>query len=365
MDLDAFRKQYTILIVDDNEENVYTLQNRLQHDGYTNLLIAKNGFEALDAIAKKQVDLVLLDIMMPEMSGFEVLAKIKDKIVAQTLRVLMISSADSLDNVAESIKLGADDFLPKPFNGQILKARIGSCIEKSWHVYQEKLLKKLVEEEKTRYLGLLNAIFPPMVVKELSETGTVKPRLLKNVAVVFADIVSFTSFAETHDPKEVVDGLQYFIDVCETTAAKYHLEKIKTIGDAFMATANMLEQIENPVLACVLWARDLIAGMGSAKSHWEVRVGIELGDVICGVIGTREYLFDIWGQCVNIASRIVSTASPNTIYASEAAWARVSNLVSGSLVGEFKLKGREGSTKLFQIDLTDANKGTLHPPKTT
>jgi len=352
MDLEEFRTKFSILIVDDNEENVYTLQNRLQRDGYSNLLIARNGFQALDQVKMNHVDLILLDIMMPEMSGIEVLRALKDQIISQKLRILMISSADSLENITECIKLGADDFLPKPFNAQILKVRISSCVEKSWAAYQAQILQEQIKKEKARYLEVLNAVFPAAIVKELTETNTIVPRGASNVAVIFADIVSFTAFAETHEPKEVVDGLQFFVETCEVAANKFHLEKIKTIGDAFMATAGMLERVENPVFACIQWASEVISIMRTkSEYHWELHIGVDIGDLICGVIGTREYSFDIWGQCVNTAARIVSAANPNTIFVSEAAWLKVADRVSGNNVGEFKFKGIEGSVILYQVDL--------------
>lgn len=354
MELEEFRKNYAILIVDDNEDNVFTLQNRLQREGYTNLVIARNGAQALDAVKEKHIDLILLDIMMPVMSGFEVLAALKEQIATQSLRVLMISSADSLENVTECIKLGADDFLPKPFNPQILKARIGSCIEKSWHAYQEKILSEQIQKEKTRYMELLYSIFPPSIAKELTETGKIEPRGASNVAVVFADIVSFTNFAENHEPKEVVNRLQTFVNICETAANQFHIEKIKTIGDSFMATAGMLDQVENPVYACIQWAHEIISKLKSQSSDgWQVRVGIDEGDLICGVIGSREYLFDIWGQCVNMAARIVASANPDTIYVSENAWRKVSDRVWGTCVGGFVLKGREGQSMLYEVDLAE------------
>lgn len=354
MDLQEYKKKYVILIVDDNEENVYTLQHRLQRDGFSNLVIARNGFQALEAIKAQKIDLVLLDIMMPEMSGLEVLDALKDQIVSQTLRVLMISSADSIEMITDCIQRGAEDFLPKPFNALVLKARIGSCIEKSWHAFQEKLLQEQVVKERSRYLELLNSVFPPSIAKELVENSHVKPKNLSNVAVVFADVVSFTNYAETHELDEVLRGLQFFIESCETAATQFHLEKIKTIGDAFMATAGMLEKVDNPVYACIQWASRIIDLMKTKASiKWEVRVGIDVGDLICGVIGSREYLFDIWGQCVNTAARIVGVANPNSIFISENAWLKVSDRVKGSPMGEYKLRGIESETKLYQIDLLE------------
>src|ERR1700722_7236094 len=98
-----FKENFSILIVDDNEDNVFTLKHRLQRDGYKNLSIARNGKEAVKLINKQDINLILLDIMMPEMNGYDVLAALKEKIISQTIRVLMISSADSIESIVECI----------------------------------------------------------------------------------------------------------------------------------------------------------------------------------------------------------------------------------------------------------------------
>ncbi len=348
---DDFKYSFAILIVDDNEDNVYTLQRRLLKDGYQQLLIARDGFQALEAIENYRVQLVLLDIMMPGMSGMDVLAKLKDKVRKHELSILMVSSADSIDNVVDCIKAGADDFLLKPFNPHLLRARIGSCVEKHWFLYQEKLYKKQIEEEKIRYFELLNAVFPPSIVQEMIEVGTVKPRNLSNVVILFADIIGFTHYTETHKPNETLTNLQIFIDICESAAIEHGIEKIKTIGDSVMVAANMLKKLDNPVQACVNWANDVIKKMQQSPSKWEVRFGIDIGDVICGIIGSREYLFDVWGNCVNTASRVQSLAKANHIYLTEQAWLKIANLpIPGELVGEFQVKGKEQACKIYKIN---------------
>lgn len=351
MDFSEFKENFSILIVDDNEDNVFTLHRRLQREGYKNILIAHNGKEAVEMVNNGQykIDLILLDIMMPELDGFGVLNALKNKILAQEIRILMISSLDNIESVTECIKLGADDFLTKPFNVDILRARLGSSLEKCWHAQQVKLYQEKIEEEKVKFSELLHAVFPPAVIKELAETNTVAPRIVKNVAILFTDIVSFTNYTETHDIQTVIGNLQYFVDVCETAAAKHRIEKIKTIGDAFMAVSGMLELSDNPVLAAVKWASDVILAMKSMPLKWEVRVGIDVGDVMCGILGTRVYLFDVWGRAVNTASRIEGVAKPSSIYVTQNAWLQVEKEVKGQYVGEFSLKGKEEVTKVYEV----------------
>ena len=121
---------YTLLVVDDNEDNRYTLTARLKRQGYTEVTTAANGQQALDLLRARPFDLLLLDIMMPELNGYQVLEQLKADDTLRHIPVIMISAVDELESVIRCIELGAEDYLPKPFNATLLKARIGACLEK-------------------------------------------------------------------------------------------------------------------------------------------------------------------------------------------------------------------------------------------
>jgi phosphoserine phosphatase RsbU/P len=154
-----------LLVVDDNEDNRYTLTSRLKRQGYGNLTTAVNGRQALDLLRSRPFDLILLDIMMPELNGYQVLEQLKADDTLRHIPVIMISAVDELDSVVRCIELGAEDYLPKPFNATLLKARIGACLE-----------KKRLRDEVMRYLAriegelksardiqmsMVPAVFPP------------------------------------------------------------------------------------------------------------------------------------------------------------------------------------------------------------
>ena len=120
-----------VLIVDDNEDNRFTLSMRLESCGYSNLVTAENGREALEKMRSGPVDLVLLDIMMPELDGYGVLAEMRADVALRDIPVVMISVLEDINSVVRCIELGATDYLTKPFNPVLLKARIDNCIEKS------------------------------------------------------------------------------------------------------------------------------------------------------------------------------------------------------------------------------------------
>ena len=334
-----FKENFSILIVDDVRANCDILERYLNKIGYTNVQSVTDGFQAL-AISKR-FNLVLLDIDMPGMNGIEVLLKLKEEIVSRRLMVLMISAADTLENVIECIKLGADDFLTKPFNKDVLKVRIEAIVEKAWASHVENVLRARIDTEKMRYEGLLHSIFPPSVVGELKETGHVETRNYPNVAILFADVVNFTPFCDTHDLPEIIRSLQEFAVMCETMVAKNNLQKIKTIGDSFLGVSGMLMNSENPVLDCIRCGQEFINETANLSSKWKLHIGIHYGTVIGGIVGKSQYLFDIWGDAVNTAARVQSMTKPNTIYLSKAAWDQVSGVCTGHSLGEMPVKGKK------------------------
>jgi class 3 adenylate cyclase len=336
----AFKEKISILIVDDNVESCEILRRYLKNIGYPNTQIAYNGALGLALLEMQPVDLILLDIDMPEMNGIEVLQRLKEEIIHQKVMVLMISAADTLENTIECIKLGAEDFLPKPFNSDLLRVRMGSCVEKRWFINKEKKYHEQLEVEKQRYEGLMRAVFPAVIVEELAHTGTVQPANYSNVAILFADVVSFTAYCDTHEPADVLHNLQDFAEMCETAAIEHHVQKIKTIGDSFLGTSGMLTHRENPVLDCLEYAAKLLALSAKSSSKWQLRVGIHFGSVIGGIVGHRQYQFDIWGDVVNTAARIQTQADPNRICLSRQAWEKVSDQCTCKSLGMRAVRGK-------------------------
>src|SRR5215208_6199734 len=181
----------SLLVVDDNEDNRFTLTQRLKREGYDNVVCAVNGREALDLMTSRSFDLVLLDITMPELDGFEVLERVKSDTTLRDTPVVMISAIDEIESVARCIRLGADDYLSKHFNPIILRARVSACLEKKRLRDQELAYTQLVTAERARADQLLHAMLPPGVVRELKATNEVRPRRYNEVAVLFCDIVGF------------------------------------------------------------------------------------------------------------------------------------------------------------------------------
>jgi CheY-like chemotaxis protein len=333
-------KQPALLVVDDNESNRYTLTRRLKRENYANVAVAENGRQALELLRSQSFDLVLLDIMMPEMDGFDVLERMKADDTLRHVPVIMISALDEMDSVLKCIELGAVDYLPKPFKPALLKARIDACLDKKRLHDLETAYLTEIEKERQRADDLLHVILPHPVVQELKSTNVVKPRRYENVAVFFSDIVDFTSYCDDHAPEEVISQLQVLIEAFEDIAVKHGLEKIKTIGDAFMAAAGLLAAVENPVLACVRSGFEMISAARSLTPDWRIRVGIHSGPVLGGLVGRRQYSFDLWGDTVNTAARIVEQAPAGEIALSDTAWLRVRGRCRCESLGRMEIKGK-------------------------
>ncbi len=336
-----------ILVVDDNEDNRYTLTRRLRREGYQDVAVATNGREALDLIARQPFDLVLLDIMMPELNGYEVLERLKADDGLRHVPVIMISAVSELDSVVRCIELGAEDYLPKPFNSVLLRARIGAALERKRLHDQEAQHLAEIDRERRRADELLHAILPALAVRELQTSDRIAPRRFEDVAVVFGDLVGFTSYCERHPVEEVLANLDHLAFDLEQVAARHTLEKIKTIGDAFMATANLLEPHDDPVMASVRFAFEMVEAARRNPACWQLRVGIHVGPVVAGVIGRSKFSFDLWGDTVNTAARLAALDGEGAVYLSGAAWHRLEGRWPGDCLGCVHLKGK-GEVEVYR-----------------
>ena len=338
----------TLQVVDDNEASRDILRRRVTREGHT-VALAADGRQALELLQRRSFDLVLLDVIMPQMDGFQVLKRLKADEGLRHLPVVMVSAISEIDTVARCLELGAEDYLPKPINSALLRARINACLEKKRLRDREQTHLASIRREQERADGLLHVILPAAVVRELKETNAVLPRRHENVAVMFGDIVGFTPFCDNNPPEQVVPYLQGLIETWEEIAVRHKVDKIKTIGDAFMAAAGLLQKVDNPVLACVRCGLEMIAACRALPTRWDLRVGVHLGPVVAGVLGRRQYLFDLWGDTVNTAARMESHGVPGQVVLSGPAWRQVAQLCRGQSLGDIPVKGK-GPLEVMRFD---------------
>jgi adenylate cyclase len=342
-----------ILVVDDDACNRDLLSRLLRRDGHT-VACAADAEQAMSLIASQLFDLILLDLHLPDRDGVETLTAIKADARYRHLPVIVLSAFDEMALAVRCIECGAEDYLPQPFNPVLLRARVSAGLEKKRLRDREVLFLQQIQKEKNRSDDLLHVIFPDEIVRELKTTSLVRPRRFDNVAVLFCDVADFTPFCDGHEPEEVVRHLQELIELWERIAVRHHVEKIKTIGDAFMAAAGLLENpADHPVLHCVRCGLELIAASRRLPIPWEVRVGIHVGPVVAGVLGCRHYLFDLWGDTVNTAARMESHGIPGSVILSQPAWEAVATHCLGEPLGRIDIKGK-GPMELIRVS------GLLH-----
>lgn len=311
----------SILVIDDDFLNRLLIRTNLEERGYE-VTESIDGEDALRQLNIKSFDVVLLDLLMPVIDGFEVLRRIKADPRLRHIPVIVISSIEEMGSITRCIEMGAADHLPKPFDPLMLHARINaSLVTKRMHDMESAYLEQLQNEQQKSQELLLN-ILPAPVAEKLKQGHTSIVEQFPSVTVMFADLVGFTPFVAQHTPAEMLDLLNTVFLAFDQLVDQHGLEKIKTIGDAYMVAGGLpiprpdhLEAVADMALSIKDVMRELIAA--KRIPPFQIRIGIHTGPVVAGVIGRRKFAYDLWGDTVNIASRLHTTASGDCIQVSE------------------------------------------------
>jgi adenylate cyclase len=354
-----------ILVVDDNASNRDLLRRRLVHEGH-DVAVAGSGLEALALLEKNSFDLILLDLLMPDMNGVEVLERLKSDERWRSTPVIMISGLKETDAVIRCIEAGADDYLPKPFNLVLLRARINACLErKRWQDREREYLMRL-RAEKERSEALLRNILPNPVVLRLNAGETLIADRFENVSILFADLVEFTPAAALMTPSQLVDRLNRLFFEFDILALRLGVEKIKTMGDAYMAATGLPEPRPDHAEVIAEFGLAMLNALqrmnGDDESPLRIRIGIHAGPVVAGVIGHHKFIYDVWGDTVNIASRLEANSLPDRIQVSEAMRRLLASRYSFEPRGPINLKGR-GCIDAFLLVPPQSTVRTPEPPE--
>ena len=322
-----------IMVVDDREENRTLLDRRLRRLGYS-VFLAEGGEQAIQITRETSIDLILLDIYMPGMDGIQTLKRLKRERATQHIPVIMLSSADEAENVVRCIRLGADDFLPKPFNATLLAARLQSSLARKRLIDQEHALMEQLKREQDRSERLLLNILPRPIASRLKAGENIIADHYENVSVLFADLVDFTQFSIRVKARDLVADLNKIFSAFDDLCDGHRVEKIKTIGDAYMVVSGLPDQRADHAQALAWLAMDMQMALAEFRkkqqSKLAMRIGINTGPVVAGVIGSKKFGYDLWGETVNIASRIQQQAPENGIL--------ITQTVKDHLSGAFSLK---------------------------
>jgi adenylate cyclase len=350
-----------ILVVDDVEANVRLLERTLRGAGYASVASTMDPYEVCELHRKNRYDLILLDLQMPGMDGFQVMEGLKEIEAGGYLPVLVVTAQPG--HKLRALQAGAKDFVSKPFDlvevltraNNMLEVRLlhtetknhAKMLEQTLREVEESrelirrqsnevktLYDKIVVEQKLSERLLLN-VLPRAIAERLKgrreEIGDSFPEVIADsfpeVTVLFADIVGFTKFSTGVSPERLVVLLNEIFTDYDTIADNRGLEKIKSIGDAYMAAAGLPVPVDDHAVRAAHMALDMLDALARFNERsgyrFQIRIGINSGAVVAGVIGKRKFIYDLWGAAVNTASRMESHGVAGRVQITEATRSRL------------------------------------------
>jgi adenylate cyclase len=355
------KEQPTILVVDDQAANRKLLADLLQAKGYA-AVTASGGKEALAKVASVWPDLVLLDVMMPDLSGYEVCKRIRAQPGTGILPVVMVTALDPAQERIKGIEAGADDFLTKPINQPELLARVKSLlrIKSLYDTVQDQAaelselntgLEKRVQEQigELQRLAQLKRFFPPQLA-EMIVAGDLDDPLKtrrREVSVAFLDLRGFTAFADTSEPEEVMGLLRSYHGEMGRLIHAYGGTLEQFAGDSMMVIFNDPVIVEDPAPRAVRMAIDMQRRFDELMVAWRKRghdialgIGIAHGYATIGAIGFEERIgYGVIGRVTNLAARLCVEAKPGQILISAPVHALVEDIIQGEEIEQVNLKG--------------------------
>ena len=359
-----------LLIVDDQAANVLLLERLLRSAGYLSITSTQNPHEVCELHRKNHYDLILLDLQMPDLNGFQVMEGLKEIETEGYLPVLVITAQP--DEKLRALKAGAKDFVSKPFDLAEVLARVQNLLEvRLLHSETKKLYKQVVAEQKVSE-RLLHNVLPQAIAERLKGRPEVMADNFSDiiadtypdVTVLFADIVGFTKFSEGVSAAVLINVLNDIFIRFDTIADHWGLEKIKTIGESYMAAAGLPIPVPNHAERAANMALDMLEVMDrfNEQSDYQlnIRIGMSTGAAVAGVIGKRKFLYDLWGDVVNTASRMESHGVAGRIQITDSTRLQLGELFLLEKRGAIEVKGKGEMNTWF---LNSHNGSMLIPAK--
>lgn len=362
----------TVLVVDDDEANRNVLGRRLAKLGY-GTIEARDGVEALERLAQPDagIDLVLLDVMMPRLDGFAVLEQVRADPTIRHIPIIMISALDDMASIVRCIEAGAEDYLPKPFDPVLLKARVAACVEKkrlrdaerellaqvaAWNTELERRVAEQVQE--VERFSVMRRFVPPQLVEVLEAGGA---SLLQShraeITVLFCDLRGFTSFAERSEPEDVMAVLREMHDAVGPVIFEQGGTLSQFTGDGMMVFFNDPIPCDDPERRAVILGLAMRDQTERLADEWKRRghdlrlgVGIATGFATCGQIGfDGRFEYTAIGTVVNLAARLCGQAAGGEVLAAERVVAALGDAVVSEAAGEIELKGMARPVAIHRV----------------
>ena len=359
------RDKAALLIVDDTPTNLEILVDFFADAGFE-VYVATSGEHALTQVNEVPPDLILLDVMMPGIDGFETCRRLKASAETKDIPVIFMTALSDTSDKVKGLTVGAVDYVTKPLQQEEVLARVNTHLtirklqrhleesneslqqeiverkrtEKALHAYSE----KLEAAEKETWRLLLN-VLPESVAGKLKNTTGVIAESFPNVSVLFADIVNFTELSTQHGPEGLVKILNELFSAFDTLVEQHALEKIKTIGDSYMVVGGAPTPRPDHAQAIADLALEMLEAVAhyneKNQTDYSIRVGINSGPVVAGVIGTKKFSYDLWGDTVNVASRMESHGVASQVQVSERTYELLRDQYVFEDRGEIKIKGKQ------------------------
>ena len=346
----------SILIADDDAVSRMLLTRLLERDGH-DVRAAEDGTQALELFSEEPADVVLLDIVMPGLDGVSVLQRLKQSADGQHVPVIMISAVDEIDSVVRCIETGADDYLPKPVNPVILRARINAGLMK----------KRVHELERERVHDVFSRFVPEHVVDDVLARTDHDLRLggVQSVGtVVFTDLRGFTAFSEARQPELVIEALNKYFDETSESILEHGGTLVAYRGDGFLAAFGAPIAADDHADRALATARDIVDNRLRRFNDWlrnegvaediHLGVGLNSGPFMSGNVGSHRRLeYTIHGDTVNTASRIegmTKTIRSPILLAGSTREALLRPPDDLRYVAEFEIRGRKSAVPLWTID---------------
>jgi adenylate cyclase len=341
--------QSLILIVDDVPVNLQALESILQTRGFR-VTKANNGEHALEMVALEKPDLILLDVMMPKMNGYEVCQHLKEDPATSKIPVIFLTGRNDSYSVIKGFASGALDYVVKPFHAPELLARINTHLELKRSRDVIVRYNQLLDAEKRRAEQLLLNILPASIADRLQNGERQIADKVDDATVMFADVTNFTPLSENYSAEEIVGLLNELFSAFDALADTYSVEKIKTMGDSYMAAAGIPIPRADHAEAAANMAIAMLEALGDVNkrtgNRLNIRIGLHSGPVVAGVIGVKKFIYDLWGDTVNTASRMESHGEAGRIHVSETFYLKLQHSFAFQERGLIDIKGK-GSMKTY------------------